>query len=150
MKVVKIESFEDLKAWRGSRELVKKVYSLTKKKGFAKDFGLVDQIRRAAISVVSNISEGFERGSNREFIQFLYVAKASCGELRAQLIIAYDQDYIDQKELYEINNLAKCVAGMLGSLINYLKRSKIKGSKFRQDATNIEMNKKVVDNQGAF
>lgn len=147
---MKIESFEDLKAWRGSRELVKKVYSLTKKKGFAKDFGLVDQIRRAAISVVSNISEGFERGSNREFIQFLYVAKASCGELRAQLIIAYDQDYIDQKELYEINNLAKCVAGMLGSLINYLKRSKIKGSKFRQDATNIEMNKKVVDNQGAF
>ena len=147
---MKIESFEDLKAWRGSRELVKKVYSLTKKKGFVKDFGLVDQIRRAAISVVSNISEGFERGSNREFIQFLYVAKASCGELRTQLIIAYDQDYIDQKELYEINNLAKCVAGMLGSLINYLKRSKIKGSKFRQDATNIEMNKKVVDNQGAF
>ena len=77
---MKIESFEDLNAWRSSRELVKKVYSLTKKRAFARDFALVNQIRRAAISVVSNISEGFERGSNREFIQFLYVAKGSCAE----------------------------------------------------------------------
>jgi len=148
---VKIERFENLKAWRGSRELVKKVYLLTKKKGFTRDFGLVDQIRRSAISLMSNISEGFESGSNREFIQFLYVAKASCGELRTQLIIAYHQDYIDQKELFEVNNLAKCVAGMLGGLINYLKSSKIKGSKFKHDiVTNFEMNKKAVDIQDAF
>ena len=145
---MKVESFEDLKAWRGSRDLVGRVYSLTNQKDFAKDFGLVDQIRRAAISVISNISEGFERGSNREFIQFLYMAKASCGELRTQLIIAYDQDYIDQKELFEVNNLAKCVAGMLGSLINYLKSSKIKGSKFKLDeVTTIETKEKVVDVQ---
>jgi len=146
---VKIESFEDLNAWRSSRELVKKVYSVTKNKGFARDFELVGQIRRSAISVISNVSEGFERGSNREFIQFLYMAKASCGELRTQLIIAYDQEYIDQKELFEINNLAKCVAGMLGSLINYLKSSKIKGSKFKLDeVTTIETKERAVDTQG--
>lgn len=79
---MKIERFEDLKAWKSSRELVKGVYSVTKNKGFARDFELVGQIRRSAISVISNVSEGFERGSNREFIQFLYMAKASCGELR--------------------------------------------------------------------
>ena len=110
---------------------MKKVYSLTKKRAFARDFALVNQIRRAAISVVSNISEGFERGSNREFIQFLYVAKGSCAELRAQLFVALDQGYIDEKESVEVDDLAKCVAGMLGSLSNYLKSSKIKGAKFK-------------------
>jgi four helix bundle protein len=128
---MKIESFEDLKAWKGSRELVNKVYSLTKGKDFAKDFVLVNQIRRAAISVMSNISEGFERGSNHEFIQFLYIAKASCGEVRSQLIIAHDQGYMDQRTLTEVGNLAKCISGMIGSLINYLGNSKLKGSKFK-------------------
>lgn len=128
---MKIESFEDLKAWKASRELVKKVYSLTKRRDFARDFGLVNQIRKAAVSVMSNISEGFERGSNPEFIQFLYVAKASCGEGRTQLIIAYDQGYIDQNDLTEVVNLAKCVSGLIGTLINYLRSSKIKGPKFK-------------------
>jgi len=128
---VKIESFEDLKAWKSSRELVRRICSPTRKRAFAKDFALVNQIRRAAISVVSDISEGFERGSNREFIQFLYVAKGSCAELRAQLVVALDQGYIDEKESAEADDLAKCVAGMLGSPINYLKSSKIKGAKFK-------------------
>ncbi len=128
---MKIESFEDLKAWKGSRELVNKVYALTKGKDFAKDFVLVNQVRKAAISVMSNISEGFERGSNQEFIQFLYVAKASCGEVRSQLIIAYDQGYIDQKDLTEVENLTRCVSGMIGSFINCLGKSKLKGSKFK-------------------
>jgi four helix bundle protein len=128
---VKIDSFEDLNAWKSSRELVKEVYSLTKKRVFARDFALVDQIRRAAISIVSNISEGFERGSNREFVQFLYMAKGSCGEVRAQLAIASDQGYIEPAELAEVDDLARRTAGMLGSLINYLKTSKIKGSKFK-------------------
>ncbi|MGB8658453.1 MAG: four helix bundle protein [Candidatus Zixiibacteriota bacterium] len=127
---MKIESFEDLKAWKDSRELVKRIYTLTKGKDFGKDFALLNQIRRAAISVMSNLSEGFERGSNQEFVQFLYVAKASCGEVRAQLVIAYDQGYIDQKDLDETGNLAKSVSGLIGALINYLKSSKMKGPKF--------------------
>ncbi|MDO8137782.1 MAG: four helix bundle protein [Candidatus Brocadiales bacterium] len=80
----KAEGFEDLVVWQKARELVKRVYELTKGKEFARDFSLVDQLRRASVSVLSNIAEGFERGSNVEFIQFLYVAKGSCGEVRAQ------------------------------------------------------------------
>jgi four helix bundle protein len=136
---VKAECFEDLNAWKSSRELVRKIYSLTKKRSFARDFGLVDQIRRAAVSVMSNIAEGFERGSNREFIQYLYMAKDSCGELRSQLVIAFDQNYIDQNEFREINHLAMRVGGMLGALINYLKSTKVKGSKFKlQKAINTQ------------
>jgi len=126
-----IQSFKDLKAWEGARELVKKIYSLTKRREFIKDYVLVNQIRRSAISVLSNISEGFERGSNQEFIQFLYIAKASCGEVRAQLIIAYDQGYIDPNDLAEAENLAKSISGLIGALIKYLKGSKIKGIKYK-------------------
>ncbi|MFQ6032341.1 MAG: four helix bundle protein, partial [Candidatus Zixiibacteriota bacterium] len=103
---MKIESFEDLAAWQKARELVKKVYLITKKEKFSKDLALVDQIRRAAVSVMSNISEGFERGSNTEFLQFLYIARASCGEVRCQLIVAFDQGYINANEFREMRDLA--------------------------------------------
>ena len=85
-----INSFEDLHVWQRARELVNLIYKITRHKTFSEDKGLVDQIRRASVSILSNISEGFERGSNVEFIQFLYIAKASCGEVRCQIIIAYD------------------------------------------------------------
>jgi four helix bundle protein len=146
---MKVESLEDLLARSKARELVNRICRVTKREEFSRDKTLVYQVRRAAISVMSNISEGFERGSNREFVQFLYMAKASCGELRTQLMIAHDQDHIDQKELFEISNLAKCVAGMLGSLINYLKTSKIKGSKFKLDeVTTVETTERSVDRRG--
>ena len=122
--------FEDLLVWKSSRELVNKIYSLTKSGNFRKDFSLVDQIRRAGISIMSNIAEGFERGSNQELIQFLYIAKGSCGEVRTQLLIAFDQKYITYKEMEETKELAKKVSGMLANFISYLKRSKLKGSKF--------------------
>lgn len=76
-------SFEDLKVWQKARELANLIYSVTRQETCSRDFGLVDQIRRAAVSVISNIAEGFERGSYTEFIQFLYIAKGSCGEVRA-------------------------------------------------------------------
>ncbi|MCK4404125.1 MAG: four helix bundle protein [candidate division Zixibacteria bacterium] len=128
---MKVESFEDLVAWKKARELVNKVYAITKKEKFRKDRALVDQIRRAAISVMSNISEGFERGSNTELIQFLYIAKASCGEVRCQLTVAFDQGYIDKEEFEETHNLARKVSGIIGNFINYLRTSKMKGSKFK-------------------
>lgn len=75
----KAEGFEDLVVWQKARELTKKIYELTKGKEFSKDFSLVDQLRRASVSILSNIAEGFERGSNVEFIQFLYIAKGARG-----------------------------------------------------------------------
>lgn len=128
---MKVESFEDLVAWNKARELVNKVYAITKKDNFYKDKALINQVRRAAISVMSNIAEGFERGSNTELVQFLYIAKASCGEVRSQLTIAFDQGYIDTNEFNETINLAKGVSGTIGNFIKYLKTSKIKGIKFK-------------------
>ena len=92
--MAKIERFEDIEAWKRSRALTKKVYDCTKQRGFEKDFGLKDQIRRSSVSTMSNIAEGFERGGNQEFIQFLATAKGSSGEVRSQLYVALDQGYI--------------------------------------------------------
>jgi four helix bundle protein len=93
------KNFEDLNVWKQARQLTQEVYRLTKTEKFLKDFGLRDQIRQAAISIMSNIAEGFERGGNQEFIQFLYVAKASCGEVRSQLYVALDQGYLPKADL---------------------------------------------------
>jgi four helix bundle protein len=128
---MKVESVEDLVIWIKARELVNSVYTITKKDKFKRDWILVDQIRRAAISVMSNISEGFERGSNAEFIQFLYIAKASCGEVHCQIIIAFDQGYIAKDECDDMCNLVKTEAGIIGNFINYLRSSGMKGSKFK-------------------
>jgi len=83
-----VKYFEDLEVWKEARRLTNEIYGATRNDGFSKDFGLRDQIQRAAVSIMSNIAEGFERGGNQEFIQFLYIAKGSCGEVRAQLHVA--------------------------------------------------------------
>lgn len=127
----KAEGFEDLIVWQKARELTKKIYELTKGKEFSKDFSLVDQLRRASVSILSNIAEGFERGSNVEFIQFLYMAKGSCGEVRAQLCVARDQGYVNAEDFDSIRGLARQVGGMLGNFIEYLKGSELKGTKFK-------------------
>jgi four helix bundle protein len=80
-----VKYFEDLEVWKSARTLTRKIYALTGKNAFSKDFGLCDQIRRASVSIMSNIAEGFERGGTQEFIQFLSIAKGSCGEVRCQL-----------------------------------------------------------------
>ncbi|MDP3026021.1 MAG: four helix bundle protein [candidate division Zixibacteria bacterium] len=121
---MKKEGFENLNVWQRSRELVNQVYLMTKDSKFYKDRILMDQIRKSAISVLSNISEGYERGSNSDFIRFLYISKASCGELRAQLFIAKDQGYINEKEFEQTIDTSRRVSGMLGNLISYLKNQK--------------------------
>ena len=93
--MARLERFEDVDAWKVARELTKSVYQVTAAGEFARDFGLRDQIRRAAVSIPSNIAEGFERGGNKEFLQFLSQAKGSCGEIRAQLYVALDQLYLN-------------------------------------------------------
>src|SRR6266478_7364132 len=91
---MQVKNFEDFEIWKDARALTREIYQLTRDSKFSKDFALRDQIRRAAVSIMSNIAEGFERGGNQEFVQFLYVAKASCGEVRSQLYVAVDQGYI--------------------------------------------------------
>ncbi len=125
-------SFEDLKVWQKVRELANLIYAATRQGEFARDYGLADQIRRAAVSVLSNIAEGFERGSYTEFIQFLYIAKGSCGEVRAQLYIARDQKYLPETEFQRCHALATEIARMISGLADHLKSSQQRGDKFRR------------------
>ena len=125
-----VKYFEDLEIWKEARWLTKEIYRLTSGPKFSKDFSLRGQIRSAAVSVMSNIAEGFERGGNQEFSQFLYVAKGSCGEVRAHLYVAVDQGYISANESEDLLNAFKRLSSMIGSLINYLKRSGMKGAKY--------------------
>lgn len=119
--MAKIEKFEDIIAWQKALELCDLIYSKTNKELFSKDFGLKDQIRRASVSVVSNIAEGFERESNNQFIYFLLIAKASAGELRSQIYIAKNQNYITKEEFEELNNKVIEVGKTIGGFVSYLK-----------------------------
>ena len=97
---------------------------------FSKDFGLRNQMQRAAVSIMSNIAEGFERGGNQEFVQFLYIAKGSCGELRSQLYVALDQEYVERKTADSLLITLKRLSVMIKHLIDHLKRSGMRGPKY--------------------
>jgi four helix bundle protein len=127
---MKVKNFEDFEIWKEARALTREIYQLTSDSKFSKDFALRDQIRRAAVSIMSNIAEGFERGGNQEFIQFLYVAKASCGEVRSQLYVALDQSYVAPKDCDDASKSFRRLSIMISNLIDYLKRSGMKGSKY--------------------
>jgi four helix bundle protein len=125
-----VKHFEDLEIWKEARRLTKEIYRLTAAPKFSKDFSLRGQIQSAVISIMSNIAEGFERAGNQEFSQFLYVAKGSCGEVRSQLYTAVDQGYLSANESEGLLNSFQRLSSMIGSLINYLKRSGMKGAKY--------------------
>jgi four helix bundle protein len=125
-----VKNFEDLEIWKEARRLAREIYQLTRDSRFSKDFGLSNQIQRAAISIMSNIAEGFERGGNQELIQFLYVAKGSCGEVRSQLYVAVDQSYVTQKNCDDLSKAFRRLSIMISNLIDYLKRSGMKGAKY--------------------
>ena len=127
---MQVKNFEDLEIWKDARALTRAIYQLTREPNFSKDFALRDQIRRATVSIMSNIAEGFERGGNQEFIQFLYVAKASCGEVRSQLYVAFDQAYVARKDCEELTKSLRRLSIMISNLIDYLKRSGMKGEKY--------------------
>jgi four helix bundle protein len=112
----KIEHFEDFIAWQKARSLTSEIYKLTAQGDFARDYGLKDQIRRAAVSVMSNIAEGFERGRAAEFHQFLSVAKASCAELRSQLYVALDAGYLSKMQFDSLMTKAVEVGQVVGGL----------------------------------
>jgi four helix bundle protein len=127
----KIERFEDIIAWQRARALTKEVYASTRVGQFAKDYGLKDQIQRASVSTMSNIAEGFERGGDREFIQFLSNSKGSCGEVKSQLYVALDQSYISTAGFGELYAKADEVSRLVGGFMVYLRQSQIGGHKFK-------------------
>ncbi len=128
----KIEKFEDILAWQKARELTKEVYGLTKVGFFAKDYGLKDQVQRAAVSTMSNIAEGFERGGDKEFLQYLSMSKGSCGEVRSDLYVALDQGYVTQVKFDDLCSRTLEVGRLLSGFMGYLRSSQLPGSKYRR------------------
>lgn len=121
--------FEELDVWKLSRKLSDRIYQLTSFGSLARDFPLRDQLRRSSGSVMDNIAEGFERDGKKEFVQFLYIAKASCGECRSQLYRAKDANYIDEGEFEQLKHEAEIISKSLSRFIKYLKKSEFTGLK---------------------
>ena len=136
-----IEKFEDIKSWQEARELNRIMGNLIDDDRFKKNYRLISQIEGSAGSVMDNIAEGFERGGNKEFMQFLYIAKGSCGELRSQLYRAIDRNYISEKEFDAITSQTIVISKLIQKLINYLNNSDYKGNKYKEKnngSTNLE------------
>ncbi len=116
----RIECFEDVDAWRAARELARQVYTATASRSFARDPALRDQMRRAAVSAMANIAEGFERGSDPEFRRFPAIAKGSVGEVRSQLYVALDAGHITPEEFTRLSDLASETSRLIGGFMKYL------------------------------
>lgn len=131
-----IQRFEDMIAWQKARELTKEIYKSFKE---CRDLGFKDQIQRAAVSVMSNIAEGFESGTRPEFLNYLYIAKASAGEVRAQLYAATDIGYLNIEMFKHLNNLATECSKLISSFIRGLKTSEFGGLQFKREKTKRQM-----------
>jgi len=131
MNMSGFQRFEDIEAWQKARELTKQIYALSNDGQFARDFGLRDQIRRASVSIMSNIAEGFGRGGNKEFAQFLSTAKGPASEVQAQLYVALDANYINQEQFKQLYSETETTARLIGGLLRYLQNSNLKGAKYK-------------------
>ena len=120
----KIERFEDISAWQKARELVKNVYGVCGVESYRKDYSLIDQTRRAGISIMANIAEGFARRTNKDFINFLGIAHASAAELQSHLYVALDQNYISDTDFNSLYKMAEETSKLIQGFINYLRKSK--------------------------
>ena len=118
---MKVQRFEDLEAWQLARELTNQIYTITKKETIRRDFGFVDQVRRAALSIMNNIAEGFERGTNKDFVKFLFIAKGSAGEVRSMLYLGLDQGYLTNSEFSECTEVCIRSSQIVGGLIRSLR-----------------------------
>ena len=141
-----IKQFEDLICWQRARELAKFIYDISKYRNgdiskygnFSSDKGLVDQIRRAAVSVMSNVAEGFDRGTRQEFINYLFIAKGSAGEVKSQLYIAFDAQYIDISKFQYGIRLADECSRLIQSFINKLKSGGQTGLQYKREKSKSE------------
>jgi four helix bundle protein len=115
-----VQQFEDLNVWQEARQLVKDIYAVSRKRDFYRDAGLREQIRRACVSTMSNIAEGFERGTRKEFIQFLHITKGSNGEARSQLFVALGQGYLDEAQFAQLRESAMVLSRRIAAFIRYL------------------------------
>ena len=125
------ERFEDIEAWQKARRLTAEIYGISKEGTFLNDFGLRGQIQRWSVFVMANTAEGFERDGTKEFIYFLSIAKGSIGELKTHLYIALDQKYIGEETFNGLFDNASEIGRMIGGLMNYLRTSQIKGTKYK-------------------
>jgi four helix bundle protein len=123
--------FEDIISWKEARVLNKNIGKLIDDERFKRNFRLIGQIEGSAGSIMDNIAEGFERGGNKEFVQFLYIGKASCGELRSQLYRALDREYITAQEFELFSSHAMRISSLIQKLITYLSNTEIKGTKYK-------------------
>jgi len=126
-----IKKFEDILSWQKARELNKIIGKIIDSGKFKRSYRLINQIEGSAGSIIDNIAEGFERSGNKEFLQFLYISKGSCGEFRSQLYRALDRNYLNNEEFNMLYNMAMEIIIMLQKLIDYLENSNMKGSKFK-------------------
>jgi four helix bundle protein len=127
----KIERFEDILSWQKARALTKDIYTCTRTGPLARDLGLKDQIQRASVSTMANIAEGFERGGDREFLQFLSNCKGSCGEVKSHLYVALDQDYLAQASFDQLYAKTDEVSRLVVGFMTYLRQSQLRGPKYK-------------------
>jgi len=140
-----IQKFENLVCWQKARRLTKFVYDISKYRNFETDRGLQDQIRRASVSVMSNIAEGFDRGTRQEFINYLFIAKGSCGEVRCQLHVAYDVGYIDISTFQHGVGLCDETSRLLYSFITKLKAGGKTGLQYKSEKTKMQREREEFD-----
>ncbi len=126
-----IRDFEDLVIFQKARELSAKIYPITKRTEFISDYRFVQQIRAAAGSIMDNIAEGFERSGNKEFINFLYIAKGSCGEVRSQIIRAKDVGYVNTEEFDDIYSDCRKLSAAISHFIKEMRDSEMRGAKYK-------------------
>jgi four helix bundle protein len=126
-----ITRFEDIEGWKKARELAREVYALSNLGGLARDFGLKDQLRRASVSVMANIAEGFGRGGNKEFIQFLGHARGSATEVKSHLYVALDVGIMEKADFDRLYRLASEAEALISGLMKYLQGAEFRGRKFK-------------------
>ena len=142
-----IQKFEDLICWQKARELTNEIYGMFKNLKF-KDFGLQDQLQRASVSIMSNIAEGFERGTKQELLNYLFIAKGSAGEVRAQLYVALDAGYLNIETFKYLNSLAVECSQLLQSFVTKVKISQFQGLQYKHEKRKgmSDINKMILDN----
>ena len=126
-----VKNFEDLEIWINARKICDDIFKIKQRTNLESDYKLYNQLNGSSGSIMDNIAEGFERNGNREFIQFLAISKASCGETRSQLYRVLDRKYISQEEFNDLHRRLVMLSRQISSFINYLQKSELKGTKFK-------------------